>query len=413
MRDVPVTANPVDASTPDRDWSAVVAAMCGLMFSVGPLTLYSFGVFVRPLHAEFGWSRTQLSLAVTITQLLGAVFSPAWGMLVDRIGPRPVLLTSIVAMSLLTAGLSLLTPHIWHLYLLFAAFPLLASGASPLGYSSVLIRRFERHLGLALGLATMGVGLSGTVVPPLAQGLIGAFGWRQAYAIIGGIALLIGLPAALVATRHARGPVPRQTGAPMVALRPMLRTRTFVLLCVVFLLLGVTTLGALPQLVPMMIDRGFPPSGAAWVAALTGLAALVSRGGSGWVLDRARAPRVVAVMALLAGIAFLLLDLGSNKPFSYLAALLLGATLGAEVNFIAYLTRHHFVQAAFGRLYGIEFGIFLIGSGAGTLLLGASFDHLGSYRPSLLLFTILNVVVAGVALAVPEHGRPSSPRRQP
>ncbi len=403
MQGVPVTANPVRAPTMDHDWPAVFAAMAGLIFSTGTLTIYSFGVFVHPLHAAFGWDRTQLGGAVAISQLALAVALPFWGSLIDRHGPRPIILTSVVVMSLLVSSLSLLTDHLWHLYLIFAAIPFLAAGASPLGYSSVLIRRFERHLGLALGLATMGVGLGASILPPLAQALINASGWRHAYALIGLITVLVGLPATLVATRHTRGPVARRSGSARLPVFPAMRTPTFLLMCAVFILLGVTTVGVLAQLVPMMIDRGFAPTAAAGIAALTGLSALVSRGGIGWVLDRVQAPRVIAAVAVLACLSFLLLALGGGRPSSYLAVVLLGSAIGAEVNFIAFLTRRHFAPALFGRLYGIEFGIYLIGGGIGPLLLGISFDHLGGYRPSLLLFTVLAAAAAAIALRIPRN----------
>ena len=403
MRDASITAAPTRFSRVDGDWPAVVAAMVGLIFSTGTLTIYSFGVFVHPLHAQFGWNRTQLGGAVAVSQFGLAIALPFWGRLVDRFGPRPILFISVLTMSLLAASLALLTPHLWHLYLVFAGIPFLAAGASPLGYSSVLVRRFDQQLGLALGLATMGVGLGAAILPPLAQALIGAFGWRDAYAVIGLITLLVGLPSVVVATRHTPGPVVREIGTAKPSALPAIRTPTFLLICTVFFLLGVTTVGVLAQLVPMMVDRGFSPPAAARVAALTGLAALASRGGIGWVLDRVQAPRVVAAVALLACISFLLLAYGGGRPSSYVAVVLLGGAIGAEVNFIAFLTRRHFAQALFGSLYGIGCGSYLLGGGVGPLLLGISFDHLGGYRPSLLLFTVRAAAAAAVTIRIPNN----------
>ena len=398
-----IEAPTAGAPAVDRDWPAVFAAMAGLIFSTGTLTVYSFGVFVHPLHVEFGWSRTQLGGAVAISQVALAVALPFWGSLIDRFGPRTIVVTSVVTISLLIASLSLLTPHLWHLYLAYAAIPILAAGASPLGYSSVMIRRFHRHLGLALGLATMGVGVGATALPPLAQALVGTFGWRDAYILIGLITFLVGLPAGLVATRHTRGALLQKVEAVKPSMSPMMRTPTFPLMCTVFLLMGLTTVGVLAQLVPMMIDRGFAPAAAAGIAGVTGLAALVSRGGIGWVLDRVQAPRVVAAISLLACVAFLLLAFGGSRSSSYLAVVLLGSTIGAEVNFIAFLIRRHFAPILFGRLYGFGFGVYLIGCGVGPLLLGISFDRFGGYRPSLLLFTVLAALAAIIALRIPKN----------
>jgi MFS family permease len=148
----------------DRDWLAVVASAVGLMLSVGSLTIYTFGVFVGPLATEFKWSRTELFGAVAISQYALALSVPFWGYLIDRLGPRSALVPSVVIISLLFASLAFLTPNLWHLYLIFALFPLLAGGASPLGYSAVIVRKFEGKLGQALGLALMGVGL-GAAIP--------------------------------------------------------------------------------------------------------------------------------------------------------------------------------------------------------------------------------------------------------
>ncbi len=390
------------ARTIDRDWWAVVASSVGLIFSVGTIGLYSFGVFVRPLTAEFGWTRTQLFLAVAICQYSLGFSAPVWGLLTDRFGPRAVMLPSIVAMSLLVASIALLTPHVWHLYLVFAAIPLVAGGATPLGYSAILTRLFDRRLGFALGLALMGVGLGATIVPALSQALVEAFGWRTAYVALGALTFLLTFPAALVATRNVRGRVPRSVKA-TTSIKDMVRSRAYVLMCVAFVLLGIATVGTVAQIVPMMVDRGFTPAAAARVASLVGITALVGRGGLGWVLDRMHAPYVLMAVCLISGASSLLLVFGEGPASGYLAAVCVGCAVGAEVDFISFLVRRYFDQAAFGRLYGIVFGLFIFGSGTGPLLLSASYDRLGGYKPGLLLFVLLTATACLVAFAMPRY----------
>ncbi len=390
----------------DRDWRAVAASAIGLTFSVGVLLLYSFGVFVRPLAAEFGWSRTGLSGAVAISQYSLALSAPVWGWLIDRYGPRAIMLPSVVMLSALLASLSLLTPHLWHLYLVFAAIPLVAGGATPLGYSAVLVRLFDRRLGRALGLALMGVGIGAAVLPPLAQALLGAFGWRGAYAVIGLLTLVISLPAAFVATRGAAAPARSRTASQSAAVSRAVRTLPFILMCTAFLLLGIISIGVLAHLVPMMIDRGFTPVAAAQLAAATGLATVVARGGLGWLLDRYHARYLLAAMALLAVISFLLLAYVPGTVPSVVAVLLVGVVVGAEVDFVSFLVRRYFDQALFGRLYGLAFGLYLLGVGTGPLVLGASFDHLGGYSPGLVGFAVVGVLVMGLALALPGYSNP-------
>ena len=409
QRTVDVSAGGMTDAVPiDRDWLSVTASAIGLVFSVGVLLLYSFGVFVRPLSAAFGWSRTGLSGAVATSQYALAFSAPAWGWLIDRYGPRAIMLPSVFMLSALLASLSLLTPHLWHLYVVFAAIPLVAGGATPLGYSAVLVRRFDRRLGRALGLALMGVGIGAAMLPPLAHALIDSFGWRGAYLVLGLLTLAISLPAAFVATRGAAAPVQSRTDAQSAAVAKAIRSSPFLIMCAAFILLGIVSIGVLAHLVPMMIDRGFTPGKAAQFAALTGLATVVARGGSGWLLDRYHARYLLAAMALLAAASFLLLAYVSGVVSSVMAAVLLGVVVGAEVDFISFLVRRYFDQALFGRVYGLAFGLYLLGVGTGPLVLAASFDHLGGYTPGLVGFAVVAALIVGLAMALPGYSNPAS-----
>ena len=388
----------------DRDWSVVAASVLGLSLSVGTLLVYSFGVFVRPLSAEFGWSRTELSGAVALSQYTMALSGWFWGALIDRFGPRAVVVPSVIIIGMLVASLGLLTPSLLLYYLVFAAIPVLAGGATPLGYCGVLVRRFDRYRGLALGIALMGIGLGAAILPPLVTMLIEREGWRQAYVLLGALTVIVTLPSALVATRGLHYmPDRRRYNVPVIGVLALVFTRSFMLICAAFLVLGIVSIGAVAHLVPMMVDRGFSPAAAARVAGLTGLATLVFRAGAGWVLDRVHARYVLAAIAALAAAALLLLAYGSGAGAAYLAALLLGAVLGAEADLIAYQVSRYFEAVVFGKLFGIAFGVYVVGVGTGPLLMGASFDYLGGYRPGLLAFVGLSVVVAMLAFAMPDY----------
>ena len=398
-----------DAPAMDRSWGVGAAATVGLIFSLGVLLVYTFGVFVRPLSAEFGWSRTQLSLGVAVSQYTLALSSPFWGLLIDRFGPRFVVLPSVVCLSALVASLSLLTANIWHYYLVFAAISFTAGGATPVGYCAILVRRFQRHLGLALGLALMGVGIGAALLPPLSQALTANFGWRQAWAVLGALTLLVTFPAALIATRGLGRAAPQRPGFPAAApgsvtpgsVMPLITSRTFVTMCFAFFLLGVISVGALTNVVPIMLSRGFSPQQAAQIAGLTGITAIIGRGGIGWVLDRSHPPYVVAAVALTALAASLLLVYGEGAALAYLAAILLGFVVGAEVDFTAFFVRYYFGNAVFGRLYGLCFGVFIVGSGTGPLLAGASFDRFGSYQPGALLFAAASALAVLLMFTMP------------
>jgi len=392
----------------DRDWPALVAAMVFNFLSIGTLTIYIFGVFVHPLQQEFGWSRTQLAFAVTIAQYSLGITTPFWGMMTDRFGPRAIMLPTLILMAVLFASLSLLTPNIWHFYLMFFLIPVLAP--SPVLNSSVIARLFDKRLGLAMGLMLVGVGLGSAVLPSLAQMLITAFGWRTAYVVLGGLTLMIGLPAILVETRHVRGPIPRKSGGMIEPLLPAVKSRVFVLIFLIFLLMGAATTGTLTHLVPMMIDHGLDPSAAAGLAGVVGLSALCARGLIGHVLDRVAAPPVLAVICLMAVTAFLILGCNPGHGLAYVAAILLGVSAGAEADFVGFLTRRYFSGALFGRMFGLVFLAFTAGGGTGPFLMGLSYDRLGGYFPGLMLFAGLCLLAAIIALMLPPARR--SPLRE-
>ena len=411
MSKVSIAAQPGIAEAADRDWAVVAASAVGLILSLGTLLLYTFGVFAGPLTREFGWTRTQASGALAVSQYTFALCAPAWGLLIDRFGPRPVVVFSVFGMSTVVASLSLLTPNLWHYYLAFAAASFLAGAASPIGYSAVIVRKFERHLGLALGLALMGVGIGAATLPPLAQFLVTRLGWREAFAVLGALTLAVTLPAALVATRGARGPALRAAASGHAERKPLLSfigTRAFVVMCVIFLLLGIISIGGLANLVPIMVSRGFSPAEAAQVAGMTGIATIAGRGGIGFVLDRVYAPFVVCAISLLAMASFLLIAYSTGVAPAYLAAALLGMVVGAEVDFTAFFVRRYFGRDTFGQLYGLTFGVFIVGSGTGPVLMSASFDRFGTYQAGALLFAAASAAVALLTFAMPAYAAPGS-----
>ncbi len=392
-----------DKSAPaDRDWLTVFACGVCYLLSVGTLLVYVFGVFVRPLAEQFHWTRTQIATALITGQFVVAVSGPVWGWLIDRFGPRRVILPSVIGMSFAFAALSLLTPHLWHLYLLYALFTLLGGGASPIGYAAVLVRSFERRLGLALGLSLMGIGLGATLLPSLAQWFVGHSGWRSAYAALGLITLIVTVPAAWIATRYARLPLPNRL-RDRVAIAPLLLTRAFLVSSASLILIAIAAGGAFASLVPMLVDRGNNPAQAARIAGLAGIAVIAGRGGIGWLLDRFNAARLLALVCCAVITSLLLLIYAHGKVPDAFAALLLGSVLGAEVDFTAFLIRRYFGNAAFSRLYGIAFGLFAMGIGIGPLLLGMSFDRMGGYNPGLQLFIVLSLLAALATFAMPPY----------
>src|SRR5215831_8817078 len=176
-------------------WYIVIAAALGLFVSYGPLVVYSFGVFLKPIDGELGWGRSRVSLALSLSLAAMALGSPVAGRLLDRFGPRKVILPGALIFGLALMSFPFVRPPV----LFYAPFILSGLAGSTTGmvaYLSVVSRWFDRRRGLALGLAMIGIGAGSFVLPPISQILIDAAGWRQAYAMLGLASIIVTLPVA-------------------------------------------------------------------------------------------------------------------------------------------------------------------------------------------------------------------------
>ncbi len=380
----------------------VAVSTAGLTFSVGTVLFYTFGVFVRPLEAEFGWGRAALSGAILALQLSMAVAAPLYGFLIDRFGARRIILLSITPLCLLVAALSLLDHAIWQLYLVFALVPLLAGGASPIGYARVLVTRFERDRGLALGMALAGVGIGATLLPPLAQGLISSCGWRVAYLVLGMATFLATFPACLMFLPNQHIAASHRFATPVSCNAwTIMRSPTYLQITCLFIAIGAVTVAAVPHMVPIVRSHGLSDGASAGVAATIGIAVILGRGLVGSALDHMEAAKVLMGILGLLALAMALLAFAHQIGMLMAAAFLTGFAVGAEVDILAFLVSRYFPEHLFSRLYGTALGVFMASSGVGPFLLGASFAKTGDYRQGLIIMSAVALIASGLSSRLP------------
>src|SRR5580693_4978717 len=190
-------------------WRVVLAACLGVMAGFGSLFVYTFSVFVKPLAAEFGWSREAISSGFAIAAVTLGVISPLLGRWIDRFGPRRIILVCMTIFGCAIASLSLLHSGVWQFYVTCFVIGIVGNGAAHLAYSRSISTWFQRRLGMALAFVMVGAGLGAMILPVVAQAIISRSGWRAAYLSLGGIALLLGLPLSWRYIRE-RGPVRSQ-----------------------------------------------------------------------------------------------------------------------------------------------------------------------------------------------------------
>jgi len=175
-------------------WKVVLAGFFGVMVSFAAIVPYTFGLFLKPLSLSFGWGRESISIAFSIAALAVAACSPAIGHLLDRYGPRRIILPCIVIFSAALGSLALLTNHIAHFYIVFLLLGIVGNGTAYLGYSRAIASWFVRRRGMAFAVMLAGGGCGAMLLPIFAQSLISNYGWRIAYAGIGLVAFAVGFP---------------------------------------------------------------------------------------------------------------------------------------------------------------------------------------------------------------------------
>ncbi len=366
----------------------MLGSALGAGVSHNTVALLSFGLFLKPLAAEFGWGRAQISFAVTLATLVIAVGTPLLGHVIDRTGERRVLLPALAAYALAFGTLGLMRGSIWEFYALFIAAAALGVGSNSVVYARLISGWFDERRGLALGLAMVGVAAAGTALPPLTQALIDHVGWRGAYVGLAALILLV-LPGIAVLVRSSPRPGPgsgetRAAPPPAgMAVGEALSTRTFWTLGAVFLLVALAIHGCVLHLVPMLTDRGVSPRAAAGAASLFGVGMLGGRVGAGYLMDRLFAPRVAAAFFAAPMLGLALLGTQPGPALAPLSVLLLGLGAGAESDVIAYLTSRYFGLRNFGQIYGYFYAAFMIGTSAGPLAMGIAFEARGDYVAAL------------------------------
>ncbi len=337
-----------------------------------------------------------MSLGLTLGLLLGGLATPVVGILIDRWSIKRVTLGSITLFSTSFALLSLAPPNIAAFVAIYALSGLLASGQAPLPYAKAISGWFETSRGLALGIAMAGVGIGIAVMPQVAELLVNAFGWREAYALLGLITWLVAFPAVLFLVKD---PAPDGEVAggvdgrvePSQDVSSVMRAKEFWLILIASFLVVTAVNGISTHLVALLMDRGMPAATAAPLLATVGLATIVGRLVSGYLLDRIFAPNVAAaIFLLLVGIVGIaILFGGSVAPiYVHVAAICIGFSLGAEVDIIGFLVGRYFGLRRYGQIYGYMFAAFTIGSGLGPFIMGLSFDQTGGYEASLAGFAI-------------------------
>lgn len=375
-----------------RQAAVILGTSVGMAFGFSAAYVSTLSVLLKPIASDFDWSRAQTSGVSMLAQLGLAIGAPLIGALIGRLGAHRVLPMSA---ALFAAGLLILSylpgnPAAFGLcaFLLGVA----AVGTTPAGYLTVLPQVFDRRLGLAMGVAMVGLGLGYAAAPLVTQGWIGNAGWRSAYQLLALSVLLGGFVAAalIFAPEYlSKSDTPEdnkpgvQRASKVSPIAPSaLRSWRFWLVSLVLFTVSAATIGAGIHIVPALTDAGMTVERSAGYAALVGIGIMAGRLITGALLDMFQARYVAAgAFALGAvGLELLAVDPAASSLTIGSSVLLFSTAVGAEGDFIPFFVRRYFGLSRFSLNYGRLFAFFALGGVAGPIVFGYAFDQLGDYQ---------------------------------
>ncbi|MFH1488747.1 MAG: MFS transporter [Pseudomonadota bacterium] len=411
-------------------WVIVAVALVSTGFWMGIRACFS--VFYVALLEEFPWSRGESAGVQSLALMVYTLFAPLVGGLIDRFGPRRIILPGILIL-FLGQILSARIQDLLHFYLLYGVISGVGiSCIAVVSYSAILAHWFEKKRGLASGIAVSGMGLGTFFLVPLCQQFILLWGWRVTFIATGILLLIILLPLNGIFLRHkpremglysdgAAPPEPSVPGERKEAgsrrppaidwtLSKASKTAAFwyLLAFPFFSFSGIFLIFV--HNVKFMVDQGISKMTAAFIFAMVGIISSIFRIFWGWLSDRIGREKTFTAGTLCAcmGVGSLLI-IGATgiKGFAYAFFILYGIGWGVTAPMFMAVSADLFKGRGFGLIYGMVEGGIGVAGALGAWLGGFVFDRTGSYQWAFILailFFLLSILF--VWLAAPRKANP-------
>lgn len=396
-REISATSNVEDRRTEFSGNAVMALGACavGLVFSLAPLFVAPTSFFLKFIAADNSWGRSEASQILAVGLFVTAIAAPVMGGLIGRFGARPVIAISTLGFGLALASFAVL-PSNFPLYLVAAALVgFFGAGTTPFAYLTIVAKWYSRNLGLSLGIAMTGIGIGVIIAPLVSERLLALVGWRDAYLVLGGTAIAVGLPNAIFLLREpASTSIERirtsdTSAAPTgLTLREAVGTRTFWIMTAMFFLVTCVVAGSAIHVAPLLSDRGISLSDASVMISFLGFTLVVARLVTGIVLDNVDARVVAAICFLAAALGAAILALEWTNPWLMAGLLLLALAQGIEGDLLAFVVRESFGLRSFSAIYGALGTAFGVGTLVGPVVMGAVFDATGSYDHALWGFSV-------------------------
>jgi sugar phosphate permease len=377
------------------------------LFSIVGFALYGLPFFYDFMVRDLGWTRQQVTSGNALSKLLvGPLFGFLAGAVVDRFGPRRLMLAGIVMAGLALVGLgSVTTLGAFYFFYLFNALGYVCGG--PLPNQVLLSRWFEASRGKAMGIAYLGIGVGGALVPLVAHALNQALGWRGALRALGLLMILIAFPAAFFVKEPPA--TATATAAPAAPLRSVFRRPAFYLLAFASMC-SIGAVGGTMQNLKLYLsmDRGLAQGETARILSLVLVGSIVGRLLMGWLADRWAKKHVMLLVYALVAATIPLLAFAPTPALIHVGAFLFGIGLGGDYMIIPLMAAELFGLKLLGRLMGIILTADGVAEATVPMGVAALRDASGTYTPGFF-FLVALAALGALGVAFLPGGRSRAP----
>ena len=400
------STRPSQSAASRRDQFQVAGTGFAVLFCTVGIALWGLPFYYDFMVQQFGWTRAQVTSGNAISKLVvGPIFGLIAGWMVDRFGPRRIMMAGILLAGGALVGLGgISTLGMFYFFYLFNALGYVFGG--PLPIQVLLTRRFDKSRGKAMGFAYLGIGVGGALAPWISHGLVQHFGWQTALRILGVLIVVIALPPAF-----ALKPTPPSTHSAVEA-SPSAK-RAFRSLPFYLLILGsMASIGAVAGTqnnlkLFLSLDRHYSQTEATRVLSLVLASSIVGRLLMGWLADRFSKKYVMLAIYLLIAIAIPVLFFGRTESSLYVFAVVFGIGLGGDYMIIPLMTAEIFGVQVLGRLMGVLLAAGGIAEALSPWWIGHLRDTSGSYSGSCVALVGMALLGAVAVLALPSRQEPA------
>jgi MFS family permease len=389
---------PRSAAQGKLSYGWVVAIAGCIIIAAAQNTQYAFGVFLKPLINQFGWSRTAISGCVTIRSILGGSMSPISGALSDRYGPKKLIFVGVLIVGLSYLWASRLS-SLWELYLTLGVLTGLGTGSILTPLVATTTRWFGSRAGLANGIVMSGFSISQVILPPVVTYLILQYSWGTCLRILAIAALGIGLgawsfikspPRSVTNLDSSRGKEnmvkvveePPVTGN--YSLSEAFLTPTLWLLLIINMIVAICYQMVVIHIVAAAVDEGATLEAAAIILSITGVTGMLGRIIMGSLANKFGAKIVLALCLAIQCPGLFFLAGASDIRLFYVYCAVFGFAYSGTTPIIPTMAASIFGIRSVGSIFGILNLGYTFGVAIGPLLAGYTFDATGSYSGAFL-----------------------------